>query len=199
MFHRVIVPSRHPGDPRRPDLWCWGGGGGWSGDVAPAEQCGAGEQDSGTPPTLGITRPARHRPSGHKLSRPPMPQGLPAHRPPAYPGPARQEASTTATGHVPHHPQARVQENAPAQRGQVSQPGTAPPEPQQHREPLVAAKPGPPRSQRHHERAGRLQPAVPRLPKLAILREPRFGRPAPSGTPCSALGAAARQASGYAL
>src|SRR5262249_42402583 len=32
----------------------------------------------GTPPTLGITGPVRHRPSGHKLSRPPMPQGLPA-------------------------------------------------------------------------------------------------------------------------
>src|SRR5262249_57104217 len=34
--------------------------------------------NSGTPPTLGITGPVRHRPSGHKLSRPPMPQGLPA-------------------------------------------------------------------------------------------------------------------------
>src|SRR5215469_9114119 len=32
----------------------------------------------GTPPTLGITRPARHRPRGHKPTRPPMPQGLPA-------------------------------------------------------------------------------------------------------------------------
>jgi len=34
--------------------------------------------NSGTPPTLGITRPVRHRPSGHKLSRPDMPQGLSA-------------------------------------------------------------------------------------------------------------------------
>src|SRR5215472_9778076 len=118
----------------------------------------------GTPPTLGITRPARHRPSGHKLSRPPMPQGLSAHRPPAYPGPARQEASTKATSRVTQDPQARVQER-PAQRGHVSPPGTAPREPQQHREEAVVAEPGPPRSQRHHERAGRLQPAVPRLPE----------------------------------
>src|SRR5215468_3516077 len=34
--------------------------------------------NSGTPPTLGITRPVRHRPGGHKLSRPDMPQGLSA-------------------------------------------------------------------------------------------------------------------------
>ena len=39
-----------------------------------------------------------------------MPQGLSAHRPTAYP--ARPEASTKATGHVPQHPQARAQENA---------------------------------------------------------------------------------------
>src|SRR5215471_3929223 len=32
----------------------------------------------GTRPTLGITRPARHRPRGHKPTGPPMPQGLPA-------------------------------------------------------------------------------------------------------------------------
>src|SRR5262249_23118824 len=32
----------------------------------------------GPPPPLGITRPARHRPRGHKPTRPPMPQGLPA-------------------------------------------------------------------------------------------------------------------------
>jgi len=56
----------------------------WSGDVAPAEQCGADEQDSGTPPTLGITRPVRHRPSGHKPSRPHMPQGVSAGPPTAY-------------------------------------------------------------------------------------------------------------------
>ena len=88
-----------------------------------------------------------------------MPQGLSAPRPPAYP--AWQEARTTATGHVPQHPQARARENAPAQRGHVSPPGAAPSEPLQHRDQLVAAEPGPPRSQRHHERAGRLQPAVP--------------------------------------
>src|SRR5215467_4646410 len=35
--------------------------------MSPAEHCGADEQDFGTPPTLGIIRPARHRPSGHKL------------------------------------------------------------------------------------------------------------------------------------
>src|SRR5262249_58051190 len=44
----------------------------------------------GTPPTLGITRPARHRPRGHKPARPPMPQGLPAHpQRTTSPGPAR--------------------------------------------------------------------------------------------------------------
>src|SRR5215472_8438689 len=57
----------------------------------------------GTPPTLGVTRPARHRPSGHKLSRPPMPQGLPAHRPPAYPGTAPPEPQ--------QHPNSRRQQN----------------------------------------------------------------------------------------
>ena len=67
-------------------LGWWGG---WSGDVAPAEQCGAHEQDSGTPPTLGITRTVRHRPSGHLLSRPYMPQGLSAvPQRPTRPGPA---------------------------------------------------------------------------------------------------------------
>jgi hypothetical protein len=30
-----------------------------------------------------------------------MPQGLSAHPPTAYPGPARPQAHTTATGHVP--------------------------------------------------------------------------------------------------
>src|SRR5215472_12098220 len=186
----LVVSSGHrsfqtPGRPSSPGLVVLGWWGGWSGDVAPAEQGGAGEQGSGMPPTLGITRPARHRPSGHKLSRPPMPRGLSAHpQRPTRPGPA--EANTTATGHVPQHPQARAQENAPAQRGHVSQPGTVPPEPQQHREPLVAAEPGPPRSQRRHERAGRPQPGVPRLPKLAILREPTNHWPAPSGTPYSA-------------
>src|SRR5215468_3847608 len=100
--------------------------------------------NSGTPPTLGITRPARHRPSGHKPSRPPMPQGLSAHRPTAYP--ARREASTMATGHVPQPPPARARDNA-AQRSHVSQPGPAPPERQQHREQLLATEPGSPRSQ----------------------------------------------------
>src|SRR5215472_7346666 len=130
----------------------------------------------GTPPTLGVTRPARHRPSGHKLSRPPMPQGLPAHRPPAYPGPARQEASTKATGHVPHHPQAQktpgpARPRQPARYG-AARTAAAPEQP-------AAAKPGPPHSQRHHQRAGRLQQELHDSPKLAILREPRFHRPAP--------------------
>ena len=81
-----------------------------------------------------------------------MPQGLSAHRPTAYP--ARPEASTTATGLVPQHPQARGQENAPDQRGLFSQPGTAPPEPPLHRdqlvaaEPRTAAQPAPPRTRR---------------------------------------------------
>ena len=82
-----------------------------------------------------------------------MPRGLSAHRPTAYP--ARREASTTAAGHVPQHPQARAQETAGPSAAFFSQPGTAPPEPQQHRDQPVAAEPGPPRSQRHHERAGR--------------------------------------------
>ena len=81
-----------------------------------------------------------------------MPQGRSAHRPTAYP--ARPEASTRATGHVPRHPQARGQENAPDQRGLFSQPGTAPPEPPLHRdqlvaaEPRTAAQPAPPRTRR---------------------------------------------------
>ena len=55
---------------------------------------------------------------------------------------------------MPQHPQARPG-NAPAQRAFFSQPDTALPEPQQHREQLVVAEPGPPPSQRHYERAGR--------------------------------------------
>jgi hypothetical protein len=82
-------------------LGWWGG---WSGDVAGAEQRGADEQDSGTPPTLGITRPARHRPSGHKPSRPPMPQGLFARRTTAYPArpgrrPTQRRPATCLTTH----------------------------------------------------------------------------------------------------
>src|SRR5262252_3299148 len=34
--------------------------------------------NSGTPPTLGITRPIRHRPRDHKIGRPHTPQGLAA-------------------------------------------------------------------------------------------------------------------------
>src|SRR5262249_23699001 len=71
-----------------------------------------------------------------------------AYRPtPARPGPARQEASTKATSRVTQDPQARVQER-PAQRGHVSPPGTAPREPQQHREQAVVAEPRPPRRHR---------------------------------------------------
>jgi hypothetical protein len=89
-------------------LGCWGG---WSGDVAPAEQGGAGEQGRGTSPTLGITRPARHRPSGHKLSRPHMPQGLSAH-PNGLPGPARPEAPRKGGRPRAQHPHARARDNA---------------------------------------------------------------------------------------
>jgi len=106
-----------------------------------------------------------------------MPQGLPAHRPTAYP--ARPEAHTKATGHVPQHPQARAQENAPAQRGHVSQRGTAPPEPQQH--------PNNWRQQNQDRRAASATTNAPAAssrqfhdsPQLAILREPSFRRPAP--------------------
>src|SRR5262249_36677667 len=63
--------------------------------------------NSGTPPTLGITRPVGHRPNGHKLSRPPMPQGLSTHRPKADQARPGGEANTKAAGHVPQPPQAR--------------------------------------------------------------------------------------------
>jgi len=56
---------------------------------------------------------------------------------------------------VPQHPQARGHENARPGAAFFSQPGTAPPELEQHRDQLAAAEPGPPRSQRHHERVGR--------------------------------------------
>src|SRR5215471_3916735 len=57
-----------------------------------------------------------------------------AHRPPAYPGLARREAGTKATGHVLQHPQARGQENArPSAAFQPA--GTAPAtSPRQYRE-----------------------------------------------------------------
>ena len=157
----------------------------WSGDVAPAEQCGADEQDSGTPPTLGITRPVRHRPSDHKPSRPHMPQGVSAGPQPAYrPGPAggpRTGDWPGASARTSARPRRR-----PAQRGHLSQPGTAPLELQQHGEQLVAAEPGPPRSQRHHERAGRLQQdssATPRNRPFCTSR--RTPQACPSGMPYS--------------
>src|SRR5262249_32542250 len=87
----------------------------------------------GTPPTLGITRPARHRPSGHKLNRPPMPQGLPptAHRPtPAWPGgrPAPKRPATCLS--TPKH---RPENARPSAAFQPA--GTAPAtSPRQHRE-----------------------------------------------------------------
>ena len=56
---------------------------------------------------------------------------------------------------MPQHPQARGHENARPGAAFFSQPGTAPPELEQHRDQLAAAEPGPPRSQRHHERVGR--------------------------------------------
>ena len=101
-------------------------------------------------PTLGITRPVRHRPSGHKLSRPHMPQGLSA-------GPQRPTQPGLAGGQqLGDWPRASAPASArprkrPLQCGQVSPPGTVPLEPQQRREQLVVAEPGPPRSQRHHE------------------------------------------------
>ena len=84
-----------------------------------------------------------------------MPQGLSAPPPNGLPGPAPHQATTKATGRVPQHPHARGHENVRPGAAVFSQPGTAPPELEQHREPLVGAEPGPPRSQRHHERAGR--------------------------------------------
>src|SRR5215469_4440634 len=96
-------------------------GGGWSGDVAPAKQRGGG--NSGTPPTLGITRPARHRPSGHKLTRPPMPQGLSAHpQGPTWPGPAGGPHNGDRPRASP--PQARAQEAPRPSAASFSQPGT---------------------------------------------------------------------------
>src|SRR5215468_3735779 len=84
--------------------------------------------NSGTPPTLGITRPARHRPSGHKLNGPYMPQGILA-GPQRPTGPARQQAGTQGAGRVPQDPQARVQQDAPARRGPFQQHGLRPAQP----------------------------------------------------------------------
>ena len=83
-----------------------------------------------------------------------MPQGLPAGPPaadPALPG-GRPTARRKATCPSTHK---RASQKRPLQCGQVSPPGTAPPEPPQHRDQPVAAEPGPARSQRPHERAGR--------------------------------------------
>ena len=106
-----------------------------------------------------------------------MPQGLSANPPTAYP--ARPEASTTATGPVPQHPQARAQDNAPAERGLFSQPGAAPPnrsstatsrwQQNQDRRAASATTSAPATSSRQFRDS----------PKLAILREPSFRRPAP--------------------
>ena len=186
MFHRVIGPSRHPGDPRRPHLWCWGGGDGWSGDVAPAEQCGAGEQDSGTPLTLGITRPVRHRPSGHKLSRPPMPQGLSAHRPTAYQGrPGRMPAQRRLAACPSTRKRAPKKTPGPAWLLQPARYGAARTAAARRTaggsRTRTAAQPALPRTRRPPP-AGQFRDS----PKLVIMCEPRFRRPGPSGTPYSA-------------
>ena len=105
------------------------------------------------------THARNHPPGPASAKRPQAEQATYAARPirpppNGLPGPARHEAHTTATGRVPQHPQGRVQENARPSAAFFSQPGTAPPERQQHGDQLAAAEPGPPRNQRHHERAG---------------------------------------------
>ena len=95
--------------------------------------------------------PARHHARNHppgpaSAKRPQAEQATyaarPIRQPPnGLPGPAG--GPHKATGHMPHHPQPRAPRKRPAQRGHVSQPGTAPPEPQQHGDQLVAAEPGP--------------------------------------------------------
>ena len=114
-----------------------------------------------------------------------MPQGLSA-------GPQRPTRPGLAGGQqIGDWPRASAPTNAGSRKRPVhgapfSQPGTAPLEPQEHREQLVAAEPGPPRSQRHPERTGRLQQDRSTTPKPAILRDPANRRTAPSGTPYSA-------------
>src|SRR6516164_1441057 len=104
------------------------------------------------------THARNHRPGPASAERPQAEQATYAARPirpPSSAYPARQQAGTKATGRVPQHPQARGHENARPGAAFFSQPGTAPPELEQHRDQLAAAEPGPPRSQRHHERVGR--------------------------------------------
>src|SRR5262249_16744700 len=111
----------------------------------------------GTPPTLGTTRPARHRPSGHKLSGPPMPQGLSAGPPAAYPArPGRGPTQRRLAACLSTRNRAAQKTPGPArQRRQVSPPGTAPPNRHSTANSWGWQNQGPPRSQRHHERAGR--------------------------------------------
>jgi len=106
-----------------------------------------------------------------------MPQGLSAYRPTAYP--ARPEASTRATGHVPQRPQARAQENARTSAAFSASPVRRRPSPQQHpnnrwqqnqdRRAASATTNAPAASSR----------TVPRLPKLATLCKPTTRTPAP--------------------
>ena len=115
-----------------------------------------------------------------------MPQGLSAGpQRPTRPGPAGGPRKSDRPG-APARTSARPAKR-PAQRGHVSPPGTARLELQQHGEQLVVAEPGPPRSQRHHERAGPTAGQFHDSPKPAILCEPANRRPAPSGTPYSAI------------
>ena len=144
----------------------------WSGDVAPAEQCGADEQDSGTPPTLGITRPVRHRPSGHKLSRPPMPQGLSAHRPTAYPArPGRRPTQRRPAACLSTRNRASNKTPGPARPSQPAQYGAARTAAARRTaggsRTRTAAQPAPPRTRRPPP-AGQLRDS----PKPAILHEP---------------------------
>src|SRR5262249_48890301 len=143
---------------------------------------------SGTPPTLGITRPAWHRPSGHKLSRPPMPQGLSAHPPTAYPArpggrPAQRRPAARLT----------TRKRAPGKTPRPAPPFAASPLRARRRQNRSTAANS--RGQQHQARRAASPTTTasaassrtdPRLPELAILREPTNRRPAPSGTPYSA-------------
>jgi hypothetical protein len=153
--------------------------------------------NSGTPPTLGITRPVRHRPSDNKLSGPHMPQGLSATAQTAYParpGPAGgphkgdwPRASAPASARPGNARPSAAFSASPVQRR---------PSPQQHREHLVVAN--------QDRRAASATTNAPAAPSRTVPPLPKTGRiwagavsvPPAASTCLSKLATSVRDAAG---
>jgi len=146
---------------------------------------GGGAGNPGTPPTLGITRSARHRPSGHKLSRPPMPQGLSAHPNGLQARPGRRPARRRPAACLSTHKRAPKKTPGPARPFQPARYGAArtPAAPRTGggSRTRAAAQPAPPRTRRPPPAGSSRLPktgysARAEFPQTCPLRHAVFGR-----------------------